>query len=154
MTFLLLVFSLAFGMAFVHQGSFDASAATDVLLTMGAQFSNTALSGATLPAGAITGAGEVFLLSTGANGTTLTTRTAALLFADLQLATGLQNVIGYSYFLRITNTSAGTTTIGAGTGVTITGPATIATNTFRDYIVTVNGPTAITLQSVGVGTAP
>lgn len=139
---------------FSKQGAVDASFGQDIMNLLAAQFKSTALTGATLTAGLMTGAAQVFLLATAANGTSLTTRTASQIYADLQLATGLQNLNGWVYFLRVTNTSAGTTTLVGGTGVTITGPATLATNTFRDYVVTVTDANTIGLQSVGLGTAP
>ena len=41
----------------------------------------------------------------------------------------------------------------AGTGVTVTGTATIAQNTWREFVVTVTnvGTPAVTLQNVGTG---
>ncbi len=59
---------------------------------------------------------------------------------------------GDKYLLRIINTSGGTTTVVAGSGVTLTGTATLATNTTRDFVVTFTSATALTMQSVGVGT--
>jgi UDP-N-acetylmuramyl tripeptide synthase len=140
------------GAGFAKQGAVDASFALDILQLLSAQFSATNVSAAVIPAGLITGTAEVYLSSTGANGTTITTRTAAQLYADLQAATGLANINGWSYQLRITNTSGGITTLGAGTGVTLTGTMTIANNTFRDFVVTVNNPNSITITSVGTGT--
>jgi len=137
---------------FSKQGAVDASFALDILTFLSSSFTSTALSGAVLPAGAITGAAEVYLLSSAANGTSLTTRTAAQMYADLQIVSGLQNLNGWSYMLRITNSSGGTTTLAAGTGVTLTGTMTMATNTFRDFVVTINNAGAITIQSVGSGT--
>lgn len=136
---------------FSKQGAVDASFALDILTFLSSIFVSTALSAATLTAGLITGAAQVFLTASAASGTSLTTRTAAQLYADLQAATGLSNINGWSYLLRITNTSGGTTTLAAGTGVTLTGTMTMLTNTFRDFVVTVNNPNAITIQSVGTG---
>lgn len=102
----------------------------------------------TLPAGMITGAEEVFVLSTNATPGTQTTRTATQMFGDTPNAQ-----VGFQYFLRITNSGAGTLTLAAGSGVTLgSGTYTVVTNTFRDFMVTFNSGTTATIQTVGVGT--
>ena len=111
------------------------------------QFTTTAAGNGTLTAGQITGAGYTVLASSGA--TAFTTRTATQMFADTPNAQA-----GTSYLLRVVNTNAGTLTLTGGTGVTITGTATLATNTTRDYTVTFNSSTTLTLQSLGSGVAP
>ena len=58
-----------------------------------------------------------------------------------------------TYLLRIYNSGDNTITLTGGTGVTITGTATIATAKFRDYIVTFDSATTLTMQNVGNGTA-
>ena len=123
-------------------------------LTIGitpAQFTTAALSAGTLAAGAITGASFVVLQNTGATPGAQTVRTAAQMLADFPQAR-----VGMSYHMRIVNTGAGTLTLTAdgGATVTITGTATVATNTFRDYIVTFNTATTATIQSIGSGTSP
>ena len=57
---------------------------------------------------------------------------------------------------RIVNTGAGTLTLTAdgGATVTLTGTATVATNVFRDYTLTFTSATAATIQSVGSGVSP
>lgn len=117
----------------------------------GAQFTTAALSVGTLAAGSITGAAFTVLRNTGATPGAQTVRTAAQMLADFP---GAQ--VGYSYMLRIINTGAGvfTLTADAGPTVTITGTATVAQNTFRDYIVTFNTATTATIQSVGSGVSP
>ena len=57
---------------------------------------------------------------------------------------------------RIVNTGAGTFTLTADAGptVTITGTATIAQNVTRDYVLTFNTATTATIQSVGSGVSP
>lgn len=81
--------------------------------------------------------------------TALTTATAAALYAAAQAL--LPNPAGVSYILRISATGAGMTLTG-GAGVTISGTATVATNTYRDWLVTLVGPTSVTLLNIGAGT--
>lgn len=60
--------------------------------------------------------------------------------------------VGQDYVLRVLNTGSGQTiTLTGGTNVTVTGTATIANNTWREFIVTVTSATAITLQEIGGG---
>lgn len=123
-----------------------------------AKFTTSALAAGTLVAGAITGAGLTVLQNTGATPAAQTVRTAAQMIADIAAATGAlaANIVGLSYILRIVNTGAGTLTLTADAGptVTITGTATVAQNVFRDYIVTFTSATAATIQSVGSGVSP
>lgn len=111
----------------------------------GTQFTSIASGSGTLSAGNIEGAGFTVLATSGA--TALTTRTAAQMIAQAGL------IVGQSYVLRVYNTNAGTLTLTGGTGVTITGTATIATAVTRDYAVTVNSATTITMQNIGSGVA-
>ncbi|HYM35319.1 MAG TPA: hypothetical protein VET48_07975 [Steroidobacteraceae bacterium] len=134
-----------------RQGALDHSALLALLLAFGSSFTTMAGVNVTLAPGAITGSLDVYLTSTGNGANALTTRTAAQMFADLCAAFGLNDVTGLSYSLTITNTGNNTVTLTAGTNVTLTGTMTIATNTTRTFVVTVNGPNAITIQSVGVG---
>lgn len=101
----------------------------------------------TLPAGAITGAEQVYLTSTNAVPGTQTTRTAAQMLADIPGAS-----VGFSWTVRIINTGAGTFTLGADASVTLTGTATIAQNTWRDFVFIITGATTAVAQSVGGGT--
>lgn len=137
------------------------------VLTSGQYNAITQTSG-TIAASNLAGAQEVFLSQSGA--TALTTDTASNIVARLQNAVAVQtatqlaagtvnpappgvpNLTNLTYFLRIINTNGGTLTVSAGTGVTITGTNTLSTNTFRDFLVTVTGPAAVTFQSVGTGT--
>ena len=87
-------------------------------------------------------------------GETATTDTAANIVAAMASA-----AVGASYKLRIINESTGafSWTIAGGTGVTVTGTATIAQNAWREFMVSVTavGATpAVTLQNVGSGTFP
>ena len=101
----------------------------------------------TLAAGDITGAAYVSLVSINATPGTQTTRTATQMFADQAIYP-----VGSSYTLRITNTGAGTLTLGAGAGVTLTGTMTVPVNTTRDFIVTFNSATTLTIRAIGTGT--
>lgn len=108
---------------------------------------NTTSGATTAAAGDLSGAKFVCAEYSAVGAANLTTRTAAQMFADQG------NVQpGDGYMLLITNTSGGTTTLVAGSGVTITGTATLATNTTRLFNVTYNTAATLTMQSVGVGT--
>lgn len=112
----------------------------------GASFSSISSGNGTMAAGAMEGAGFVTLATSGA--TALTTRTAAQIFAGVPFA-----AVGTSWIFRVYNTNGGTLTLTGGTGVTITGTATIATNVTRDYCVTINSATTLTMQNIGAGAA-
>lgn len=101
----------------------------------------------TAAAGDLTGAQNVFLTLSAVGAANFTTRTAAQMYGDMS------NIRpGDTYFCRILNTSGGTTTLVGGTGVTITGTATISAGAFVDWAVTVTSASAITFQRVGSGT--
>lgn len=99
------------------------------------------------------GAKDVVLAMTGtlAAGATATTDTAVNIIAAIPQA---QRYVGFTYILRIVNESSGafSWTIAGGTGVTITGTATIAQNTWREYLVKIATTTTVTFQNVGTGT--
>lgn len=116
-----------------------------------AKFSTAALSVAAFTAGAITGADFVVLQNTGATPGAQTVRTAAQMLADIP-----GGYVGLTVMFRIVNTGAGTLTITAdgGATVTLTGTMTIAQNVFRDYALTFNTATTATIQSVGSGVSP
>ena len=104
----------------------------------------------TIPAAVITGGGAVVVLQTNATPGTQTTRTALQLFGDDPTST-----IGGGYLLRISNSGAGTLTLAGGTNVTVTGTATVATTTFRDFVVIYGGTLAVptvTITNIGTGT--
>jgi hypothetical protein len=114
--------------------------------------SNSQASG-TLPVTAVCGAQECYLTCSGA--TALTLPSAAAVYAAIQaLVAGVQvsNIASFNFYLRIINTNGGTLTLTAGTGNTITGTATLATETTRDFVVSVTSPNAATYTSVGTGT--
>ena|ERR1700761_889202 len=114
-----------------------------------------------LAATAMVGGQDTFVTTSGA--TALTTDSAANILSTLYAA--LVNNSGsspaprkwstMSWLLNIINTNASTLTLTGGAGVTISGTATIATNTSRNYLVTITnsaGSGAITLMNVGGGT--
>lgn len=133
-------------------GAFTKDTFAQLLLALAGSFSSLNATVGTLPVGAITaGNGEVFLTSTNAVPGTQTTRTAAQMYADIAGVLGLNPPNGFNYTLTITNTGAGTFTLAGGTGVTVTGTATVAQNISRQYLVTVNSPTTMTIQEVASG---
>jgi hypothetical protein len=116
---------------------------------------NAATSATTLNASSLTGAAdEVVLNMTGtlAAGATATTDTAANIIAAIPQA---QRYAGATYMLRVINSSSGAFawTIAGGSGVTVSGTATVAQNTWREFLVTLGANLAtVTLQSLGTGT--
>ena len=113
---------------------------------------NAATTSTTLTSANVTGGGaSVDLALTaalgGAANATLPTVTAMVL--AIHSAT-----IGTSYRLRITNQSAGAFawTVLTNTGWTVTGTMSIAQNTWREFVVTLNSLTTATLQNVATGT--
>jgi len=102
----------------------------------------------TFTAAQLTGAGFTVYANTGATPGSIATRTATQMVGDIPNAQ-----VGMSYLLRVINAQGtGTLTITAGTGVTLTGTMTIAANTWRDFVVTINTATTLTIQNAGVGT--
>lgn len=102
---------------------------------------------ATLSTGDMTGAAFVSLLSTNNSPGSLTTKTGTQLVADH--GGGASG----SYTVRITNAGSGTLTLLAGSGVTFgSGTYTVLTNTYRDFLVTINSASAVTIQTIGTGT--
>lgn len=110
------------------------------------QFVTISAGNGTLALGNMEGAAYCTLATSGA--TAMTTRTAAQLIAAIPNAQ-----IGESYILRVYNTNGGTLTLTGGTGVTITGTATIATAVSRDYNVSITGAATVTMQNIGSAVA-
>ena len=114
---------------------------------------NAATASAVVAAASLTGgADETVLNMTGAlaAGANLTTDTAAAIIAAIP-----NRYPGQTYKLRIVNSSSGAFawTVVGGAGVTVTGTATIAQNTWREFLVTLGASlTTVTLQSIGTGT--
>lgn len=58
----------------------------------------------------------------------------------------------YQFKVRILNNNLGQTiTLTAGSGVTVTGTATIATNAWRDFMITIDSPSAVSITNLGGG---
>jgi hypothetical protein len=132
------------------------------------QYNATTLaSGSTLPASLLSGAGEVWISSSGGVAVAYTTDSAINIIAAIQIAVanaykqglgsfaagvnpppGVPNLFNVTWTLYINNQNTGILTLSGGTGVTISGTATIAADTTRAYIVTVNSPTTVTIQSM------
>lgn len=105
----------------------------------------------------LSGNARINLLLTGApsSAQTLTTPTAALLVAQILAQTpAAANASTYSYLIHVVNvggTSSGVWTVAGGTGVTVTGNATVAVAGSRTFLATVTSfsTPAITLQDLG-----
>lgn len=101
----------------------------------------------TFAAGQLTGAGFVNYTNTQGTPGSIQTRSATQMFTDDPYAR-----VGSSYILRVTNgQGTGTLTITAGSNVTLTGTMTVAVNTMRDFVVTYNTATTLTIQNIGTG---
>lgn len=75
----------------------------------------------------------------------------------LPLATAMDTALpsmqtGQSYILRIINDNSGTATVITNTGWTLTGTLTVATVTWRDFLITKTGTATYTGVSIGTGT--
>lgn len=116
-----------------------------------AKFTTAALSAGTIPAASIVGAAMCVWQNTGATPGNQTFPTAATLFAAIPNA-----YAGLVTMFRIVNTGAGTLTLVADAGptITITGTGTVAQNVTRDYTLTFTSAIAATVQSVGSGVSP
>ena len=107
----------------------------------------------TATAAQVSGANHVSLALTGtlAAGQALTLPTAASIIAAVPNA-----YVGQTYTLRIINQSSANFawTVTANTGSTLAGGgvATVAQNTWRDYLVTLTGPSTVTFTNLGTGT--
>lgn len=115
----------------------------------GTKFS-TGTTTTTFTAGQMTGAAWVSYASTAATPGSIAFRTAAEMFGDDPYAR-----VGGGYRLRISNTAAGSATMtltGGASGITLTGTATIADASYRDYVVTYTSATALVIQNIGGGT--
>lgn len=122
------------------------------------QFNSTSIASGTLTAALLAGASENYISQSGA--TALTTDTAVNIIAQIVSAIQtaakgafpLPNIQGMTFTTYVRNTNASTLTLTAGTGVTITGTATIATGVERQYMVTISSPTTVALQDLGGST--
>jgi hypothetical protein len=113
---------------------------------------NTTAIGTTLTAAQLAGAEQVNLLRSGATANyTDTTDNAVNIIAAIKAATGVAVPVGFTYLLGVTNTVAFVETLAGGTGVTISGTATLAASTTRQFSVKVTAATTITMTSLGSG---
>lgn len=119
------------------------------LFTYSGPFVATADNGTTqtLTAAMITGGTPTYHTSTGGATPSLT----------LPLATAIDTAFpniqtGQSYVLRVINANSGTATIVTNTGWTLTGTLTLATGTWREFVITRTGVGTYSAVSVGTGT--
>jgi len=137
-------------------GAFTFATAAQLLALAGAYLSIFAAGvvAGTIPANVLTGGLAVFLTSAATTPGAQTTRTAVQLWADAvaQFGTWLNDPAiqtnGLQYTLRIAQTGAGTFTLAGGTGVTITGTATVAQNATSTFLVNLT-PNAATFTYIG-----
>lgn len=102
-----------------------------------------------LPAGAITGANNVVLISSNAVPGAQLVRTAAQMLADIP-----NGKVGTVWRFRICNSGAGTLTLttDAGTTVTLSGTMTVPTATWREFVGSIDTATTATITAAGQGT--
>lgn len=115
---------------------------------------DTATASKTVTGSQISGATFTILNFTGTFGAggAITLPTVANLIASLP-ALAQASPVGLSWQFRLLNTNTTQTlTVTTNTGWTLSGTQTVATNTWRDFIITITSATAATIQSVGVGT--
>lgn len=101
----------------------------------------------TLTAAMISGNNYTVHVSAGGATPSLTMPTAAAIIANI---TGF--AVGDAYVLRIVNTNSGTATIVTNTGITTTGTLTLATQTWREFVITQTSAGALSMVSIGTGT--
>ncbi len=113
-----------------------------------AQASSTATT-FTVPAAAIK-AGIIFRTGSAGGGVADTTDTA------VNILTAFGNTVPvngtFQKIVRWLNATGQTITVGGGTGVTVSGTATVSDGSYRDFLLTVTSATAITLTNIGGGT--
>ncbi len=102
----------------------------------------------TAVAGELLAASHAVLNLSANNANAYTTKTGALMAADIP---NIQ--IGQTWRQRIVASGNNTVTLTAGaTGITITGTATAGTGTYRDYVVTYTAANTFVFQNIGGGT--
>lgn len=94
--------------------------------------------------------GIIKLSGSAGSGFTLTTDTAADIISQFGPTVNMDG--SFSIVRRFQAAVGQTVTVAGGTGVTITGTATIADGAWRDYLVTVASPTTVTFTNMGGGT--
>ncbi len=115
----------------------------------GPNFTTSSVTTGIIAAGVITGNDAVWV-QTGATPGTQTTRTAAQMLADTP-----NGRVGQTTRFRIVNTGSGALLLAADGSVTLNlsgGSASIAQNTWKDFLLTFNTASTATIQLVGTGT--
>lgn len=112
-----------------------------------AKYVTSSVTVGTMTAGLITGARKTNWTQTGATPGAQTTRTAAQMLADTP-----NGKVGSTWIARIANTGVGVLTVTADASVTLTGTATVAQNTWSEYLLTILTATTASMQYVGSGT--
>lgn len=104
----------------------------------------------TLTAAMIAAAGVdvVYHTTTGGSTPSLTLPLATAVFT----LEGASFVTGSTYVLRVINTNSGTATIVTNTGWTLVGTLTVATNTWREFLIVAGAASTLTATAVGTGT--
>lgn len=136
----------------VNFGAYNQDAAAQTVVQCSSQQNTDAVVGAhTLVAGVLGGFDTNYLFVTAAGGVNVTTRTAAQIYADAAAALGFNPPTNFIQEFIVVNTGGGTVTLVGGTGVTISGTATIANNAVRTYTVLIASPSSVTITNVGSG---
>lgn len=97
---------------------------------------------------AVAGVDIVYHLSTSGSTPSLTLPLATAIFTQ----EGASFVTGSTYVLRVINANSGTATIVTNTGWTLSGTLTLATNTWREFLVVAASATTLTGTVTGTGT--
>lgn len=97
---------------------------------------------------AVAGVDNVIHVSTGGSTPTLTLPLATAVFT----LEGANFVSGSTYILRVINSNSGTATIATATGWTLSGTLTLATTTWREFLVQATSSSTLTATSIGTGT--
>ena len=127
----------------------NVNAFSDNLVSVGTASSTS--TSITAPAAAIAG-GIMPIVGNPGGGIAVTTDTAANIITALGSTIPKNGT--FQKIVRVINalTSSETITWTAGSGVTVTGTATVATTVWRDYVLTVTSPTTVTFTNIGAGT--
>ena len=90
----------------------------------------------------------VYHTSTGGTTPSLTFPTATAIIT----AMGASAAVGACYVLRVINNNSGTATMVTNTGITPSGTLTLATSTWREFLIVVTSATTVTITNIGTGT--
>ena len=124
--------------------------------TLGALTVNTVsnAAGQTITAAQI--AARIYIATPRGAAQTATTDTTANLYSALQTATNFSStqMLAGTFRFRYINGSANSVTVGAGTGVTLSGAgaSAVAAGVWQDYLITFQSTTTCTFTSIGKGT--